>query len=98
MNKQEFERIEQRYLLWIKGIEEIGCKLHHQTNQEYDENLPYGFHLKLAASFVTKYGYLVAENEADVLTLYVAAYLHDSIEDARVSYNDVVKLIKNFRS
>jgi hypothetical protein len=98
MDKQTFTLIAQRYSSWIREIEKEGCSLHHQTNQEYDENLPYGFHLKLVASFVTKYGYLVAENEADVLILYAAAYLHDSIEDARLSYNDVSKLIKNLNT
>jgi (p)ppGpp synthase/HD superfamily hydrolase len=96
MDKQTFNRIEQRYQPWIKEIESIGCELHHQTNQKYDENLPYGFHLKLAASFVSKYGYLTAENEADVLILFAAAYLHDTIEDARLSYNDVVRIMKYF--
>jgi len=79
-------------------VEKTGCALHHQTSQEYDEGLPYGFHLKLVASFVYKYGCLVAENEADVLSLYAVAYLHDSIENARLSYNDVVKLVKKPRS
>ncbi|MDR1170785.1 MAG: phosphodiesterase [Prevotellaceae bacterium] len=94
MNKETFILITQRYQSWINEMEKTGCALHHQTNQEYDEDLPYGFHLKLVASFVTKYGYLVAGNEPDVLILYAAAYLHDSIEDARLSYNDVVKLLK----
>jgi (p)ppGpp synthase/HD superfamily hydrolase len=97
MDKKTFNRIEQRYQPWIKEIESICYELHRQTNQKYDETLPYGFHLKLAASFVSKYGYLVADKEADVLILFAAAYLHDTIEDARLSYNDVVHLMKNFR-
>ena len=51
----------------------------------------------MTASYVSRYGYLVAECEADVLILYAAAYLHDTIEDARMTYNDVVKFIRDFR-
>ena len=39
-----------------------------------------------------------SENDSiDVLVLYASAYLHDTIEDARMTYNDVVKFIRNFR-
>ena len=59
--------------------------------------LPYGFHLKMTVSYVSRYGYLVAETEADILILYASAFLHDTIEDARMTYNDVVKFLKEFK-
>jgi hypothetical protein len=38
---------------------------------------------------VYKYGHEVCAGEQDVLPLFFGAYFHDSIEDARQSYNDV---------
>ena len=98
MDKQTFNIIVERYQQLINEIEKTGCEIHQETNHKYSGYLPYGFHLNMVASYVAKYGYLVAENDADVLTLFAASYLHDSIEDARLSYNDVVKLVKNLKT
>ncbi len=46
----------------------------------------------MVADSVYKYGYLVCVNEADVLPLFFGAYYHDSIEDARLTYNDAKKI------
>lgn len=51
----------------------------------------------MTVSYVSRYGYLVAETEADILILYASAFLHDTIEDARMTYNDVVKFLKEFK-
>lgn len=72
-------------------------RIHDDVNQKYDHVLPYGFHLKMTVSYVSRYGYLVAEAEADILILYASAFLHDTIEDARMTYNDVVKFLKEFK-
>ena len=45
----------------------------------------------MVADSVFKYGHLVCQQEADVLPLFYGAFYHDSIEDARMSYNDVKK-------
>ena len=82
---------------WISCLEKAAFQIHDDVNQKYDHVLPYGFHLKMVASFVSRYGYLVAESEADILVLYGSAYLHDTIEDARMTYNDIVKFIDDFR-
>lgn len=52
---------------------------------------------EMTVSYVSRYGYLVAETEADILILYASAFLHDTIEDARMTYNDVVKFLKEFK-
>ena len=78
-------------------MEKAAFQIHDDVNQKYDHVLPYGFHLKMVASFVSRYGYLVAESEADILVLYGSAYLHDTIEDTRMTYNDIVKFIDDFR-
>ena len=97
MEKQLFISIVERYYPWISCLEKAAFQIHDDVNQKYDHVLPYGFHLKMAASFVSRYGYLVAESEADILILYAGAYLHDTIEDARMTYNDIVKFIDDFR-
>ena len=81
MEKQLFISIVERYYPWISCLEKAAFQIHDDVNQKYDHVLPYGFHLKMAASFVSRYGYLVAESEADILILYAGAYLHDTIED-----------------
>lgn len=97
MEKQSFVAIVKRYYPWICCMEKAAFRIHEDVNQKYNHVLPYGFHLKMTASYVSRYGYLTADSEADVLILYAAAYLHDTIEDARMTYNDVVKFIRNFR-
>lgn len=96
MRQTEFIRLAQSYYPWIQSLETAAFAIHDNVNQKYDKVLPYGFHLKLTASYVSKYGHEVAEEEADIPILYTAAYLHDCIEDARMSYNDVVKFIRTF--
>lgn len=79
----------------------MAANLHKKVNQSYDD-LPYSFHLKLTASYAEKYMNLVL-NEIEnkdrqrkiCYVLNLAAYFHDLIEDARVTYNDLVKLLKN---
>ena len=97
MEQKDFVSIVQTYRQWIHAMEKAAFAIHDQVNQRYGEFLPYGFHLKMTASYVSRYGHLVAQTEADVLVLYASAYLHDTMEDARMTYNDVVKFIRNFR-
>ena len=93
MEKQSFIALVKRYYPWICSMEKAAFRIHDDVNQKYDHVLPYGFHLKMTVSYVSRYGYLVAETEADILILYASAFLHDTIEDARMTYNDVVKFL-----
>ena len=77
MEKQSFIAIVKRYYPWICSMEKAAFRIHDDVNQKYDHVLPYGFHLKMMASYVSRYGYLVAETEADILILYASAYLHE---------------------
>jgi hypothetical protein len=42
------------------------------------------------------YGHLVCVREEDVLPVFFGAFYHDSIEDARLTYNDVMKVARKW--
>ena len=45
----------------------------------------------MVARYAADYGHEVLADAADLLPLLFGAYFHDSIEDARLSYNDVTR-------
>ena len=80
-----------KYAKQIEQIRLAAHELHQSVNEIYGDDLPYGFHLDMVIEGVICYGYLVCVREEDVLPLFFGGYYHDSIEDARLSYNDVMK-------
>jgi (p)ppGpp synthase/HD superfamily hydrolase len=96
MTQQEFQAIVDKHKLDIEEVRDRAYMLHESVNQHYDKKHPYGFHLDMVADSVFKYGHLVCQQEADILPLFFAAYYHDSIEDARMTYNDVTKAARLF--
>ena len=69
--------------------------VHTAVNQKYDGK-PYFYHLHNVMKFTRQYLPLVCEMEKDVIPVMFGAYFHDSIEDARLTYNDVMKIAKTF--
>ena len=65
-------------------------------NQTYGKDLPYGFHLDMVAQEAREFGHLVCAADGDVVPMMFGAYYHDSIEDARLTYNDVMKVARGF--
>ena len=78
----------------INEIRNDAHALHASVNHAYDRIRPYGFHLDMVVNWVRKYIEEVCVSEQDVLPIYFAAFYHDSIEDARLSYNDVMRIAK----
>ena len=73
----------------IRRARSYAQHLHTDTNQKYGEYLPYFFHVDLVGRIAWKYAsYLPDEDRSEVIA---AAYLHDVIEDCRVTYNDLEK-------
>ena len=70
-------------------------KIHRDVNQFY-EFKPYAYHLNQVAACVTRYLSSVLSDEEDILPVLFAAYFHDSIEDARLTYNDVRKIASEY--
>lgn len=73
------------------------CKHQHdvECNQKYNKTLPYSFHLNLVAEQAKKWIYLIEDktiggNESLHNILLYGAWGHDLIEDARITYNDII--------
>lgn len=63
-------------------------EVHREVNQTYDSH-PYSYHLQMVADMMDKYVWDCKFEEYRVL--WFGALFHDSIEDARLTYNDVSK-------
>ena len=92
MERKDFEAALERHQQIIDRIKESAHALHASVNQTYGDGLPYSYHLDMVACCVTDFGHLVCACADDVVPLLFGAYYHDSIEDARLSYNDVKKV------
>ena len=91
MTREEFKACQEKYKLKIEQIRIAAHELHQSVNQSYGDNLPYGFHLDMVVEGISNYGHLVCAREEDVVPLFFGGYFHDSIEDARQTYNDVMR-------
>ena len=80
----------------ILAIRDAAFALHASVGQTYSGQLPYSYHLGMVADAAMKYGAEVVTDEQDILPVVFGAYYHDSIEDARLTYNDVTKVAKQF--
>lgn len=96
MEIKSFKEAEGKYAEVIARMRESAHALHAQVNQTYGKQHPYGYHLDMVADGVRRYGHAVCDNEDDIVPLYFGAYYHDSIEDARQTYNDVMRLAKQW--
>ena len=94
MERQEFEKYMERYADKIETIRQQAHALHQSVNQTYGDDLPYGYHLDMVVQGVRDFGHLVCASEQDVVPLFFGAYYHDSIEDARLTYNDVMHIAR----
>ncbi len=96
MEREQFETYVEKYVNKIEKIRLSAHELHQSVNQTYGDQLPYGYHLDMVVSNIRDFGHLVCVREDDVLPLFFGGYYHDSIEDARLTYNDVLKRAREF--
>lgn len=61
---------------------------HQIVNHKYGD-ADYTFHLNMVYEVAQKFGYLLPESERE--NVYCGCWVHDIIEDARETYNDVLK-------
>jgi len=70
-------------------IKQYGIDSHRNVNHLYDGK-PYKVHLKMVHSFADKYIFVFGKIPLDLIDLILAAaWMHDTIEDCRLTYNDV---------
>lgn len=79
----------------IQRAKEIGIKAHAETNHLYDGK-PYSTHLEMVEAWANYllpniYPYTTRENMELHVPILCACWLHDVIEDCRMTYNDVRK-------
>ena len=80
----------------IHAIRDAAFALHASVGQTYNDHLPYSYHLGMVADAAMQYGAEVVTEDQDILPVIFGAYYHDSIEDARLTYNDLMKVAKQF--
>ena len=91
MTQEEFQTYRKKYAKQIEEIRLAAHKLHESVNQVYGDDLPYSLHLDMVAEGINSYGHLVCAREEDVVPLYFGSFFHDSIEDTRQTYHDIMK-------
>ena len=82
----------------VPVLAEAAAQCHAAVNQTYDGYLPYAFHLRLTASYALRFLPLLQLDEAQGETVLAAAYFHDTLEDARLSYNDLNALLTRLKA
>ena len=66
------------------------CDLHdNKCNQKYNKNLPYSFHLEMVAAQAMKFEKYIPVDNPYHDAVWAGIWGHDSIEDARLTYNDI---------
>lgn len=95
----------EKFMSWIKShesevarIRQLASEVHAAVNQHYDRILPYSVHLDSVVECLLRYAHNVCDNEDEILPLVYGAYFHDSIEDARLTYNDVKRIARTVLS
>ena len=96
MTKEEFQVYLDKYAKQIEEIRLAAHELHQSVNETYGDELPYGFHLDMVVEGISCYGHLVCVGEDDVLPIFFGGFYHDSIEDARMTYNDVMRVARRW--
>lgn len=79
----------------ITKIVDMAGKLHDETNQKYDDK-PYSYHTTGVAHNAMRYVHQITDDTMLKVAIVFGAAFHDSIEDARQTYNDVMKIARTF--
>lgn len=73
------------------------CKTQHDVvcNQKYDNRHPYSFHLELVSLVRQQFQSLIPIDDPYHTAVIAGCWGHDLIEDARVTYNDILAMTNN---
>lgn len=67
-------------------IKEFAIKSHEDVNHKYGD-LPYHYHLSMVVEVANEFINYIPEKDRE--TILSACWMHDTIEDCRLTYNDV---------
>lgn len=98
MKQEEFDEIMRLNADTLSEIRNKAHQIHQSVNQLYDKNLPYSVHIDRVAEIAAEYASLICDTPGDVIPIIFGAYFHDTIEDARLTYNDVLKIARTYMS
>lgn len=98
MKQEEFDEIMKSAADTLNTIRDTVHQIHAGVNQHYGKNLPYSVHVDRVAKFAIEYACLICDTPDDVIPIIFGAYFHDTIEDARLTYNDVMHIAHAFMS
>lgn len=73
----------------LEKIKKFAINAHENVNHFYG-NHPYAFHLAMVAETALENINLIPKEDHE--TVLAAAWLHDTIEDCRLTYNDIVEI------
>ena len=96
MTLEEFRKEIQRSEQIIASIRQAAYDIHEGVNQRYGSVHPYGYHLDMVADCVKENLPMGCDEPNEIVPVFFGAYFHDSIEDARMTYSDVMKAAKKF--
>lgn len=78
---------------YIKSFRDYFADRHDNfCNQKYDGKYPYSFHLDMVATQANRFKHLISKDTLEKHATWAAIYGHDSIEDGRLSYNELKQL------
>lgn len=83
----------------VEQIRERAHRLHDSVNQHYDTIHPYGLHLDMVAGAVLCYAPAMPPEgvpEEDLAAVMFGAFFHDAIEDARLTYSDLLAIASKY--
>lgn len=71
---------------FTERAKEFAIKAHRDVNHKYDGK-DYSYHLYRCIAWAIKFSHLLPEHDKD--SVFAAIWLHDTIEDCRLTYNDI---------
>jgi (p)ppGpp synthase/HD superfamily hydrolase len=80
---------------FVLNAMKFAIKTHQDTNQTYDKHYPYSVHLAHVVSIGYRFFNTISVSVEEQAIIIAALWLHDSVEDARLTYNDLVKEVGN---
>lgn len=75
-------------MISLKEIEEFAIKSHADVNQKYGDK-PYEVHLRMVVKWGERFWFMIPDKDREMVM--GALWLHDGIEDCRLTLNDIKK-------